>query len=236
MTIKVERGKCTPNSLADMAHRHLEELIITLQLPPGSRWTEEALSEMIDIGRTPVREAVKRLQSDYLIKILPRHGLMVAEIDFDEQLRVVEMRRALEMFISSSAASRAQPDECRRLASIASAIEASGKHNDLVGYLREVFAANAALSAAARNHFAVRSISPLHALSRRFFYKYATNDWDLSTASDLHARRALAVAQQDVEAVKCATDKLMTFIEDYTRRAIALSAPKTRKLRTSSAK
>src|SRR5690606_27050827 len=76
-------------SQADTAHRRLEEMIVTLQLPPGSHWSEEGLAERIGIGRTPVREAVKRLQADYLVSILPRHGLMITEINTHEQLLVI---------------------------------------------------------------------------------------------------------------------------------------------------
>ncbi|MBY6262647.1 hypothetical protein EI613_12095 [Azospirillum sp. 412522] len=67
--------------------------------------------------------------------------------------RKVEMPRALEMFISSSAARRAQPEERRQPASIAAAIGTAVKRNDLAGYIREIFAVNAVLSIAARNHF-----------------------------------------------------------------------------------
>jgi DNA-binding GntR family transcriptional regulator len=89
----VSKGNEAPNrSLAEAAHSLLEEMIVTLQLKPGSLWSEEALSERIAIGRTPVREAAKRLQADSRVRILPRHGLQIAEIDLHEQLQVVDLR------------------------------------------------------------------------------------------------------------------------------------------------
>ena len=55
------KGLRRANRLLRLLMRILEDLIVTLKLPPGSLWSEEALSERIGIGRTPVREAVKRL-------------------------------------------------------------------------------------------------------------------------------------------------------------------------------
>src|SRR4051794_13307224 len=75
--------------LADIAHSKLEELIVTLELSPGSLWSEVMLSERIGIGRTPVREAVQRLAWERLVTIIRRHGIKISEIDVHEQMLVV---------------------------------------------------------------------------------------------------------------------------------------------------
>ena len=53
----------------------LEEMIVTLQLPPGSLWSEATLSESLGIGRTPVREALQRLAEYHMVIVLRRHGI-----------------------------------------------------------------------------------------------------------------------------------------------------------------
>src|ERR1039458_820822 len=68
-------------SLTDRAYGHLEELIVTLQLPPGSAVSETALSQRLEIGRTPIREALHRLARERLVTILPRRGIIVSEIN-----------------------------------------------------------------------------------------------------------------------------------------------------------
>lgn len=210
--------------MADLAQQRLEEMIVTLQLPPGSRWTEEAFSDMMGIGRTPVREAVKRLQSDYLIKILPRHGLMVADINVHEQLLVVEFRRDLEMFISLHATQRALTEERKQLTEIASSIEISGKSKDVLDYLRAVFNANQAIVQAARNPFVARSISPLHAMSRRFFYRYISDMPSVQDVAELHAERARAIAARDEERTGLAVTALMDCVQGYTLRIFDMLA------------
>ena len=198
-------------------------MIVTLQLPPGSHWSEEGLAEKIGIGRTPVREAVKRLQADYLITILPRHGLMITEINTHEQLLVIEFRRELEIFISARAARRILSADRERLAAIANDIEMAGRKGNLEKYLREVFKANHLIANASGNPFAARSISPLHAMSRRFYYRYETDLQNLGAMGQLHAERARAVARQDEKRAVANATALMDQIESYTRRIFEIS-------------
>ena len=74
-------SKPRPDRLADIAHSKLEELIVTLELAPGSLWSEAMLSDRIGIGRTPVREAVQRLAWERLVTIIRRHGIRISDID-----------------------------------------------------------------------------------------------------------------------------------------------------------
>ncbi|MGA8601434.1 MAG: GntR family transcriptional regulator [Beijerinckiaceae bacterium] len=216
-------GLAASKSLASAAHEILEDLIVTLKLPPGSLWSEEALSERIGIGRTPVREAVKRLEADYLIHILPRHGIMVAEIDHHEQLLSVDLRRELELFISSRAARRAMREERDTLVTIADVIERCTADGDVLAYLRNVFEANRCLAAAARNPFATRSITSLHALSRRFYYRYHAELNNLTEVGRLHSARARAVASGDEAESRRRAIDLVNCVEDYTKRIFFLT-------------
>jgi DNA-binding GntR family transcriptional regulator len=209
-------------SLAFTAHEILEDLIVTLQLPPGSLWSEDALSKRIAIGRTPVREAVKRLEADYLIKILPRHGIMVAEINHHEQLLSVDLRRELELFISSRAARRALREEREQLVALADVIEQCTHKGDVLTYLRHVLSANSCLAKAARNPFASRSIASLHALSRRFYYRYHEELSNLTEVGRLHGTRARAVATGDEALSRRRSTELLDCIEEYTRRIFFL--------------
>jgi DNA-binding GntR family transcriptional regulator len=217
---KKVKSAADSDSMAEVAHQRLEEMIVTLELPPGSHWSEENLSEMIRVGRTPVREAVKKLQADHLIRILPRHGLMITEINVHQQLLVIDFRRELEMFISTRAARRILAPNREQLADTANEIELAGRQGSRERYLKGVFEANLAIANAAGNPFATRAISPLHALSRRFYYKYGLQN--LKEMGRLHAQRARAVSRQDDNAVREAVTALMDQIEDYTRKVFEL--------------
>ena len=94
-------------TLTDKAYAQIEELIVTLQLPPGTVLSELVLADRLGIGRTPIREALQRLSRDGLVNILARRGVLVSEIDLRAQLRLLEVRRELERLMARSAAERA---------------------------------------------------------------------------------------------------------------------------------
>ena len=107
-----------PGSLSNEAYARLEELIITLQLPPGEAVSEAMLSDMLGIGRTPVREALQRLVREGLIVVLPQRGTLVSEIDVAMQLRAVEVRREVERLIVTLAARRGTVEERKAFATL----------------------------------------------------------------------------------------------------------------------
>ena len=74
------------NSLADQAYELLEEKIISLQLKPGRVYSEAELSELIELGRTPMREALLRLAKERLVQMIPRRGVLISDIDLKQHI------------------------------------------------------------------------------------------------------------------------------------------------------
>lgn len=204
-------------SLAREAHRLLEEKFVTLELVPGSRWSEEALMNLLDIGRTPVREALQRLNNDHLIDVVPRQGIVISEIDVHVQMQALEVRRGLEMLTCSLATLRASKADRARLIEVAEQMEAVSGH-EVRNYLTTLFDVNRMIAQLSGNQFAQRAISPLHTLSRRFYFRYHRQLDNLEIVGYLHARRARAVAAGFEKAALDATNDLMAMVEDYTRR------------------
>src|SRR5688572_1587272 len=65
---------------AETAYQRLRALILDNRLPPGAQRLEAELALELGLSRTPVREAMLRLQQDGLVEVLPRHGMRVAPI------------------------------------------------------------------------------------------------------------------------------------------------------------
>ena len=113
-------------SLADKAYHAIRELIVTLELAPGGVIDERALIERLSIGRTPVREALRRLAQERLVEVYPRRGMFVTGVDVRELARISEVRAALEPEAARHAAERATEPEREELAGLLRDLEPSG--------------------------------------------------------------------------------------------------------------
>src|SRR5919107_4424332 len=82
--------------LADRAYFGLRDRIVDLRLPPGSTLREDALMREMGIGRTPLREAVKRLALEHLVAVQPRRGTFVTAVDATDIVHITEVRAELE--------------------------------------------------------------------------------------------------------------------------------------------
>src|SRR3569623_3042014 len=83
-------------SFAGRAYYAIRELIVTLELPPGAVVKEPELTARLGIGRTPVREALRRLAQERLIEVYPRRGMFVTTVDVRDLARLSEVRAMLE--------------------------------------------------------------------------------------------------------------------------------------------
>ena len=147
-------------SAAEFAYARLRGEIMDGQLPPGHRMREQELSERLQVSRTPVREALSRLQADGLLVMQPRSGLAVAELDDAGVIELYETREALEGTAAQLAARYANPRDIAAMRSILAAEELAP--DDPVQQQRHNRAFHAALLAASHNRFLVKSLQVLH--------------------------------------------------------------------------
>ena len=209
-------------TLTEQAYRLIEERIVTLKLKPGDVLSEQLLSATLKIGRTPIREALQRLAREGLVTVLPRRGILVADVNPRSQLLVLEVRREVERLLSRTAAERATPEQREQMQQIAEGMDRAAKSGDDVGFMRLDLELNRLLIEAAHNDYAARSMKLLQGLSRRFWYMHYGTAGDLPLCARLHANEARAVAKGDAEAAARASDKLMDYVERFTRATVAV--------------
>ena len=101
--------------LRDLVFEALREAIINGTLKPGERLMEVQLAEEMGVSRTPVREAIRKLELEKLVVMVPRKGAYVADISKTEIAEVFEIRRALEGLAAQLAADRATDDQLETL-------------------------------------------------------------------------------------------------------------------------
>ncbi|ACI93964.1 transcriptional regulator, GntR family [Afipia carboxidovorans OM5] len=207
-------------TLTDLAYSELEEIIVTLQIPPGTVLSERTLMQRLKIGRTPTREALQRLAHDGLVVIIPRRGIMVSEINLQKQLRLLEVRREIERLMARLAAERANDEERKEFAELAKNMVKAAKSADDIEFMRLDQRFNGLIANAAHNEFARRSIGLMSATSRRFWYQHYQRVADLPLAATLHAKVAKAIADRDPKGAADASDRLIDYIEDFARKTL----------------
>jgi DNA-binding GntR family transcriptional regulator len=220
-SISAEAAEEPQQTLTHRAYTALEEMIVRLELRPGSAVSEAMLSQRLGIGRTPIREALQRLARERLVQILPRRGVIVSGIDVKAQLRLLEVRREVERLVARSAARRATPEERTRFAEIARGMERAARTGDDVSFLRLDREFNELCLEAARNEFADTALGLMSSLSRRFWYLHYRQAADMPETAKLHADIARAVADGDEGAAALASDALLDNIEAFTRNTVS---------------
>jgi DNA-binding GntR family transcriptional regulator len=125
--LKAERpdvpARQADESYADFAYRVLCDELIVLDIKPGEPLNDEVISRRLGVGRTPIREAMKRLEGDHLVTAYPRRGTFAAGVDITDLAEVSEIRQLLEPAASARAARMASPRTRQELGELAREVE-----------------------------------------------------------------------------------------------------------------
>ena len=209
-------------SLADQAYRQLEEMIVTLVLPPGASLSEAILSARTGIGRTPIREALKRLEHQGLVTSLPRKGLIVRDMKVEDQLALLEVLRPLDRLIARKSAKWASESQREALRACADSMVKAAEAGDVHQFLSFDQECDRILYETARNPFAIDIVTPLYSHSRRFWCSF-NRFGDVVRLARHHAAVMQAVADGEEEQAAQASDLLIDYLENFSRAAIGLA-------------
>lgn len=166
-----------PLSLSQQAYDAIKRKIVTLQLPPGAVIDETALQDELELGRTPIREALKRLSLEKLVTIVPRRGMFVTEIGITDLNRLYEVRIDLEALAARLAARRGKREQWQRMAAVLEDIPLDTGHDTLIAIDE---ACHQIMYEAADNEFLADTLNTLYALSLRLWY------FALADIGDMH--------------------------------------------------
>lgn len=221
-TMEMNENKAIYASLAEQAYDLLEEKIVTLQLAPGAVLSEQQLAKELGVGRSPVREALQRLAHEGLVVVLPRRGVLVSEINISTHNKLLEVRREVERLMARVACRSANEKQCQEFLKLAREFERTARENDALGFVRVDARFNELVSESVDNEFAVRAIQLMRGLTRRFWFKYYKIA-DLKKCALLHAKMARAIAKRDPEASAAALDRLIDYMQEFTRATLGMA-------------
>ncbi|WP_411035539.1 GntR family transcriptional regulator [Shinella sp. BYT-45] len=201
----------TAASQAHLAYLALEGLIVTLKLKPGSLVTERQLIELAGHGRTPVREAIQKLEWQGLIAVRPRAGLQIAAIRPEDHAEVMATRRQLEPLAADLVARHAGARHRDRLVACAQAMTACSIHSDMEGFLAADKAFDEILEEACPNRFLTAALAPLQTHARRLWFARADSR-HMDGSVDRHVKVIRAIRNGDGPAAAAAMSDLLDYL------------------------
>jgi len=181
-------------SLADKAYHEIRGLIVSLELAPGALIDERDLIERLGIGRTPVREALRRLAHERLVDVYPRRGMFVTGVDVRQLARLSEVRAVLEPEAARLAAERATDDDRARLDTLLAELDAGG--SELMQLDERI---HRAVYRAARNDLLEATLEQYYALALRIWMLALERTQDLEEAVEAHRDLLEAIRDGDGE-------------------------------------
>lgn len=127
-----------PESLAQSIARYLEEKIIEGEMEPGMRLVPEEIAESLKVSKSPVREALLRLQKENLVSNVPRVGFFVAEVNEEDIDEIYSIRLALiSLVIKTIISKEFEPGFIDKIDNIIDEMEGCVKREDVDGYFQQ---------------------------------------------------------------------------------------------------
>ncbi len=143
-------------SRSGLAYEQLKAAIRTGSLAPGARIRETEVAARFNVSRTPVREAINRLEAEGLISFAPRHGAVVARLDHQETMELYDLREILEGTAAAFAARHASQAEIDELHELVASEAPLADEPDRLADLNQLF--HSVLYRAAHNRYLERSL------------------------------------------------------------------------------
>lgn len=188
-----------PESLGEQAYQQLRSKIVRLDFSPGDVLKEDELQRSLGLGRTPIREALLRLQREHFVTVIPRRGMFVSGIELDELSLLFETRAVLEPYAARLAALRgttAQWDEMERTLERTNEPGLSDDaHLALDRRCHEI------MWAASGNRFLWDTLDTLYAQSDRLWHLYLSDVADMAHAVTEHQEILEGLRQGDSDTV-----------------------------------
>ena len=207
-TIEVEGEE--PESLGEQAYMALRQKIVRLDFAPGDVLREDELRVLLGIGRTPIREALQRLQREHFVTVIPRRGMFVSGIEVSELSMLFETRAVLEPYAARLAALRGTSEQWDDMeATLARTTDPSLDDEDQLALDRRC---HEIIWAASGNRFLLDTLDMLYAQSDRLWHLYLADVSDMQHAVDEHQAILGALRSGEGDAV---ADLLETHVRGF---------------------
>ncbi|MBN9496580.1 MAG: GntR family transcriptional regulator [Alphaproteobacteria bacterium] len=191
-----------PVTLPAKAVDALRQMILDGELPPGARLSERALGERLGVSRTPLREALRMLASEGLVRHEPNRGAVVAPLDRADIEATFELLAALEGLAGELAARRIDAAQLAEIKALHFEMRAHHARGDRAAYFRANQEIHRHIAAAAANPVLVETFERLNARVKRVRYAANLTPERWAKAVEEHERMIAALDARDGAALR----------------------------------
>jgi DNA-binding GntR family transcriptional regulator len=209
-----------PPSLAEQAYRFVRDQLVMLDIPPGSPLNEDELGTTLGMGRTPIREALKRLESERLVVAYPRRGTFATDVHISDLAHISEVRRTLEPMATAAAAERATEADRATLTELRARLDAGVPAGDNAELLRTDLALHRAIYRCVHNPFLEDTLIRYDNLATRIWCVFVPRLSGMAGHVDEHVPLLTAIIEGDAEKAAALTSEHVAGFEAAIRALI----------------
>ncbi len=192
-------------------------MIVRLDLAPGDVIREDELQTTLELGRTPIREALQRLVRDQFVTVIPRRGMYVSSIDVSELGLLYETRAMLEPYAMRLACARGHQSHWNDMAAVLEQATSSSSPDDLIAIDRRC---RELVWEAADNRFLTDTLDMLYAQSDRLWHLYLGDVADLHLMIQEHREILVALQAGDADTAAELIEAHMRAFDEQIRHAV----------------
>jgi DNA-binding GntR family transcriptional regulator len=199
--------------ISERAYAELRERIVTLHLAPGTVLREDDLMRELGIGRTPLREAIKRLALENLVAVQPRSGTYVTSVDASDIVHISEVRAELEAQAAELAARRMDGATRARAEALLEQVRSLERAADADALMALDEAIHRVAWEGSQNPYLLETLERYYALSLRVWYVVLDRVPGLGAAVFDHTRMLEAMLDRDPAAARALMHEHVTEFE-----------------------
>jgi DNA-binding GntR family transcriptional regulator len=199
--------------ISERAYEQLRDRIVTLRLAPGTVLREDELMRELEIGRTPLREAVKRLALENLVAVQPRIGTYVTSVDAADIVHIAEVRAELEAQAAELAARRLDDGLRERGEALLEQVRTLDRSADADALMELDEAIHRFAWEGSRNPYLIETLERYFVLSLRVWYVVLDRVPGLGSAVFDHTKLLEAILGRDAAAARALMHEHVTEFE-----------------------
>ena len=189
-------------SLHEQVAQRLRQMLVENRIAPGAKLNERELAEVLEVSRTPLREAIKMLAAEGLVQLLPNRGAIALELDEADILNTFEVMAGLEALSGELAAQRITEAELAEIRAMQFEMLAAYTRRDLPAYYSLNARIHAAINAAAKNPVLTATYNQVNARLQALRFRSNQDEAKWKHAMAEHDRMVDALGKRDSAAMR----------------------------------